>query len=178
MRNTIAVLIAAALSFQAMATTGATTQSQIKVSWQAPEKFTDIRPSSESKKRYQQKVITAFDKMWGKFAEDLPAGYHLNIVMTDIDLAGDVNPMYRANHTDIRVIKDIYMPRVKLDYVLTGPQQQEIARASEVKIYDMGFMNASAIGAINSEFHYEHEMLKKWFKKEILTKVAATAAPQ
>lgn len=178
MRNTIAVLIAAALSFQVMATTGAATQSQIKVSWQTPEKFTDIRPSSESKKRYQQKVITAFDNMWIKFAEDLPAGYQLSVVMTDVDLAGDVNPMYRANHTDIRVIKDIYMPRVKLDYVLTGPQQQEIARASDVKIQDMGFMNSSAIGAMNREFHYEHEMLKKWFKKEILSKVPATAAQQ
>lgn len=178
MRNTIVVLIAAALSFQAMATTGATTQSQITVSWQAPEKFTDIRPASESKKRYQQKVISAFDKMWAKFAEDLPPGYQLSVVMTDVDLAGDVNPMYRANHTDIRVIKDIYMPRVKLDYVLTGPQQQEIARASEVKIYDMAFMNSSAIGTLDREFQYEHKMLKKWFTKEILSKVPATVAAQ
>lgn len=175
MRNTIAVLIAAALSFQAMATTGVTTQSQIKVSWQTPEKFTDIRPSSESKKRYQQKVLTAFDNMWSKFAEDLPTGYQLSIVMTDVDLAGDVNPMYRANHSDIRVIKDIYIPRVKLDYVLTGPQQQEIARGTDVKIQDMGFMNSSTIGSINREFHYEHEMLKKWFKKEILSKVPVAA---
>jgi hypothetical protein len=174
MRNTIAVLIVAALSLNAMAATeNAATQNPIKVSWQAPEKFTDIRPASESKKRFQEKVMTAFDKMWADFATDLPEGYQIEIVMTDVDLAGDVNPMYRANHVDIRVIKDIYMPRVKLNYVLTGPQQQEIARATDVKIQDMGFMNSSAIGALNREFHYEHEMLKKWFKKTILSQIPA-----
>lgn len=178
MRTTIAVLIAAALSFNAMAATEkAATQSRIKVSWQAPEKFTDIRPASESKKRFQEKVIAAFDKMWAEFAEDLPAGYQLDIVMTDIDLAGDVNPMYRANHVDIRVIKEIYMPRVKLNYVLTGPQQQIIASATDVKIHDMGFMSSSTIGALNREFHYEQTMLEKWFKKHILSQVTGPAAP-
>lgn len=176
MRNTIAVLIVAALSLNAMAATeNAATQSQIKVSWQAPEKFSDIRPASDTKKRFQEKVIRAFDKMWGEFAQDLPAGYQLNIVMTDLDLAGDVNPMYRANHTDIRVIKDIYIPRVKLDFVLTGPMQQEIAKGTDVKIQDMGFMNHAAMNTMSREFHYEHEMLKKWFKKTILSQIPAQA---
>lgn len=171
MRNIMTLIVFAASSLFAHAATEPTESHPVKIEWQQPEKFTDIRPATESKKRYQERVINAFNKIWLDISKDLPAGYQLSITMKDLDLAGDVNPMYRMNQTDVRVVKDIYFPRVKLDYVLTGPQQQEIARGTDVKIQDMSFMSSTGISSMNREFHYEHTMLKRWFEKEIQPKL-------
>lgn len=166
MRNLLITFTTALLfSVNAFASTGA---AEIKVSWQTPEKFTDIRPGSGTKKAYQKKVITAFDKIWADFAGKLPAGYSLEILVTDLDLAGDVEPLFNINgaarsSNDIRVVKDIYFPRMTLDYVLYDSAKTEVGRATAVKIKDMGFMQSGNIGLKNREFAYEQRMLEKWF---------------
>lgn len=172
------VLCAVALSFQVHAATTEKTEttSAVKVNWLNPEKFSDIRPTNGTRKGYQERVIKAFDKILGELAEKLPAGYTLEISVKDLDLAGDVNPMYRMDNTDIRVIKDIYFPRMKFDYVLFDQNRQQIQKESDVKIKDMGFMTSSNIGYQNREFAYEHEMLKKWFNKVIMPQTVAVSA--
>ncbi|OBP16161.1 hypothetical protein A5320_01710 [Rheinheimera sp. SA_1] len=164
------VLCATVLSFQVHAATTekAATTSAVKMTWLNPEKFSDIRPANGSRKAYQERVMKAFDKILGDLAEKLPPGYSMEISVKDIDLAGDVNPMYRIDNTDIRVIKDIYFPRIKLDYVLFDQNKQPIRQESDVKIKDMGFMTSNHIGYQSREFAYEHEMLKKWFNKVIV----------
>lgn len=174
------MLCAAVLSFQVNAATveKAETTSAVKVNWLNPEKFSDIRPATGTRKVYQERVMKAFDKIFGELTEKLPAGYSLDISVKDLDLAGDVNPMYRIDNTDIRVIKDIYFPRMKIDYVLFDQNKQPIRQESDVKIKDMGFMTSSHIGYQNREFVYEHEMLKKWFNKVIMPQTVAGTATQ
>lgn len=142
----------------------------IKVNWQHPEKYSDIRPSSGTKKSYQKRVIAAFDKIWADFAEKLPVGHTLQVTVKDLDLAGDVNPMYRIDHSDIRVIKEIYFPRMTFDYQLLDSTGQVVAAEQDVKVKDMGFMNSSPIGLGNTEFIYEKQMLKNWFQKHLTPK--------
>ena len=172
----LTMLMLAFFAFQLQATTNqlqATTKetsSQVKISWQNPEKYADIRPANESKKSYQAQVINSFDKIWTKLAEKLPAGYYLELTITDLDLAGDVNPMYRLANNDVRVIKDIYFPRMQLNYILYNADKQIVGQANDVKIKDMGFMTSGSATFTSREFAYESEMIKKWFNKEILTK--------
>lgn len=147
-------------------------EATVKVNWQNPEKYSDIRPSSGTKKAYQKRVITAFDKIWADFAKKLPAGYNLIVTVKDLDLAGDVNPMYRIDHSDIRVVKDIYFPRMTIDYQLLDSQGQVLAAEQDVKIKDMGFMNSAPIGLGSSEFVYEKQMLKDWFQKTLTPKIS------
>lgn len=171
MRNLLIVFTTTLLlSVSAFASTG---NAEIKVSWQNPEKFTDIRPGSGTKKAYQKRVITAFDKIWADLAAKLPAGYSLEVVVTDLDLAGDVEPLFHINGaasgaSDIRVVKDIYFPKMTLDYVLYDQTKTEVGRASGVKIKDMGFMQSGNIGLKNREFAYEQLMLEKWFDKVLI----------
>lgn len=172
------MLCATALSIQVHAATAekAETTSAVKVTWLNPEKFSDIRPATGTRKVYQERVMKAFDKILGELTEKLPAGYSMEINVKDLDLAGDVNPMYRLDNTDIRVIKDIYFPRMKFDYVLFDQNKQPIQQESDVKIKDMGFMTSSHIGYQSREFAYEREMLKKWFNKVIVPQTVAASA--
>jgi hypothetical protein len=164
-------LILALFTLTAQASTPTT--AEVKVAWQHPEKYTDIRPSNGTKAAYQKQVIKAFDKIWADFASKLPAGYRLEVTVKDLDLAGDVNPMFRIDHNDIRVIKDIYFPRMNFDYVLFDANKQQIAAGQDEKIKDMGFMMSTPSGFNQREFAYEAEMLKKWFKKTISPKLPA-----
>ena len=172
------ILCAATLSFHVNAATveKAEGSSAVKVNWLNPEKFSDIRPATGTRKVYQERVMKAFDKIIGELAEKLPAGYSMEINVKDLDLAGDVNPMYRLENTDIRVIKEIYFPRMKFDYVLFDQNKQPIQQESDVKIKDMGFMTSSHIGYQSREFAYEREMLKKWFNKVIVPQTVAASA--
>jgi len=172
------VCLVSSWTLQANATTAepAEAGSVVKVNWLHPEKFSDIRPATGTRKAYQERVIKAFDKILGDITEKLPAGYSMEFNVKDLDLAGDVNPMYRLNNTDVRVIKDIYFPRMTFDYVLFDQNKQPVQQGTDVKIKDMGFMTSSHIGYQNREFAYEHEMLKKWFNKVIVPKTVAGSA--
>jgi hypothetical protein len=168
MKSFTMALLVLLFAGQAAAETAAT---QVKVSWQNPDKYTDIRPSSGTKKAYQQRVINAFDKIWAGFAEKLPAGHTLQINVKDLDLAGDVNPMYRIDHNDIRVIKEIYFPRMTFDYQLSDATGKIVAAEQDVKIKDMNFMSSSNIGIGNTEFVYERQMIKSWLQRDLLPKL-------
>jgi hypothetical protein len=171
--NKIKILLLAVFAFQLQAATN--DSRNVKVSWQNPEKFSDIRPSNGSKKAYQKQVIESFDKILGDLGEKLPDGYRLELTITDLDLAGDVNPLYRMGNNDVRVVKDIYFPKMQLNYVLLDPSNQVVDKANDVKIKDMGFMMASGSTIHSRQFSYETEMLEKWFKKDILPKTAAAS---
>lgn len=152
-----------------------TPESTIKVEWVQPEKYTDIRPSNESKAMYRKHVIESFDKFWTKLSEKLPQGYKLALTIKDVDLAGDVNPLYRVDNRDIRVIKDMYFPKITLDYQLQDAAGAVVASEQNVKIKDMNFMSSVGLRFSSQEFGHEKNMLEKWFTKTILAKTSAGA---
>lgn len=172
MRTLLPVMLGVMLSANAFATEQ---EAAVKVNWQHPEKYSDIRPSSGSKKAFQKRVISGFDKIWADFAEKLPAGHRLIVTVKDLDLAGDVNPMYRIDHSDIRVVKEIYFPRMTFDYQLLDRAGQIVAAEQDVKIKDIGFMNSTPVGMGSTEFAYEKQMLKQWFQKTLLPKFSQPA---
>lgn len=150
-------------------------ESAIKVEWFQPEKYTDIRPSNESKAMYRKHVIESFDKFWAKLSEKLPQGYQLALTIKDVDLAGDVNPLYRVDNRDIRVIKDMYFPKITLDYQLQDATGAVVASEQNVKIKDMNFMSSVGLRFSSQEFGHEKNMLEKWFTKTVLAKTPASA---
>lgn len=161
------------LAISSFAWAAQTSESAIKVEWLHPEKYTDIRPSNESKAMYRKHVIESFDKFWSKLSEKLPAGYQLVLTIKDVDLAGDVNPLYRVDNRDIRVIKDMYFPRITLDYQLMDAGGTILDAAQEVKIKDMNFMSSVGLRYSSQEFGHEKNMLEKWFSKTIIPKTSA-----
>lgn len=163
------------LALSSFTVTAQTSESAVKLEWFQPEKYTDIRPSNESKATYRKHVIETFEKFWAKLSEKLPSGYQLTLTIKDIDLAGDVNPLYRVDNRDIRVIKDMYFPKITLDYQLKDASGTVIDSAQDVKIKDMNFMSSVGLRYSSQEFGHEKNMLDKWFTKTILPKTTAVA---
>ena len=142
---------------------------EAKVNWQEPEKYTDIRPSNESRDNFKERVFKEFNAMFSTMAKKLPDGYQMEITVTDLDLAGDVNGMYSQLGRDIRVVKELYWPRMSFSYILKNDKNEVIGSAKE-EVKDMNFMMSTGMHSNVSSFDYEEKMLNDWFNAQQKTK--------
>lgn len=138
---------------------------EAKVTWQEPEKFTDIRPGNETREGFQDRVFKEFALMFSDLAKKLPDGYQLDITVTDLDLAGEVNAAHAMRARDIRIIKELYWPRITFSYTLKDASNVLVASGKE-ELKDMNFMSRVGIQTGNSSFNYEETMIRDWFNKQ------------
>ena len=136
------------------------------VTFENPEKFTDVKDSisgTDKGRDYYLKLIRTTVEEQAKAL--LPAGQKLAITFTDIDLAGDYLPSMAANQ-DIRVIKDIYMPRMKFTYAITDATGAVVKEGKE-NLSDMTFMQNLNIAGRNDPLFYDLTMLRDWLRKTL-----------
>lgn len=162
MRNTLLAISLLAFGGFAVAATPV-----ITVDFHEPEKFTDIRPGNETRSRFEQRVQDAVTAIFNELAHRLPEGYHWQIKVTDIDLAGEVDYFAGNAGQAIRVIRDVHSPAIQFEQSLRDPHGEELA-SGEVKLRDMGFMNRPGRMGHRPEFEYERVMLTDWFNKNVL----------
>jgi hypothetical protein len=118
--------------YLALLTAGALTSpvyaGEVSITWQTPEKYTDIRPSSETREAFQERVTKELGQVFYRSGKKLPDDVKWEITVTDVDLAGDVHPMMRGTANDIRVIREIYWPRMSLSYRMTDGKERDSRR--------------------------------------------------
>lgn len=150
-------------SSQVLATT------QVEVQWQNPEKYRDVRPASESRKRFRESTFKKLDAYLQELSSKLPDGSKLLMTVTDLDLAGQVWPasftVLGHGSSDIRVIKEVDIPRMSFNYQLMS-SSGEILQGADVDLKDMSFMNRASRRFRSDTLGYEKSMLKRWFDKE------------
>jgi hypothetical protein len=138
----------------------------VEVVYDHPEKFTDVRDGDPGTDRgrdeYLRQLKENIEANAGKY---IPAGQHLLLHITDVKMAGDFEPWRGPSFSDVRVIRDIYPPRVKLEFKLVDANDKTI-KESKREITDMDFLEE-----INSYFpddtlRYEKQLLDDWFRNE------------
>ncbi|MBU2925055.1 DUF3016 domain-containing protein [Colwellia sp. 1_MG-2023] len=130
-----------------------------EVTWTNYEKYRDIRPSNGSRKHFRESTFYNLEKHIAKLAEKLPEGQVLKIDVTDVDLAGDT---MAGGIDQIRIVKDIYFPRINFSYQLVSTDGNVIESA-EVILKDMSFLMGSRLRYRNESLGYEKNMLDEWF---------------
>ncbi|MBU3021043.1 DUF3016 domain-containing protein [Aestuariibacter sp. A3R04] len=142
----------------------------VEVTWENPEKYTDVRPSNESRVKFKERTFKALEAYLGKLAEKLPADEKLTINVTNLDLAGQVWPSSfvfgNATGADVRIIKRVDIPRMTFSYTLTDASGKA-RKSAEVKLKDMGFIDNPRRIAQNDFLDYEKVMLRDWFREEM-----------
>lgn len=141
-------------------------KSNLNFEFVEPDRFTDIRPSNQSRSKYRDHVFESMQMYFAEFADSLPAGQTLIINITDIDLAGDTrSPRVPIGSTmfDVRVMEDIYFPRIEFSYMLKDEAGVEI-QSGEANVKDMSYLSrASFVRSNRDAFPYERHMLEEWF---------------
>ena len=134
---------------------------EVKVTWQDPDEYTDIREGfSYTRSGFRKHVFTVFEKFLADRAALLPEGQKLNMTVTDLDLAGET----RFNFDEIRIIKREYIPRMKFSYQLLDKSGKELASGEE-SLKNMGMSHTYLTKPSEDQFKYEFDMLNSWFKK-------------
>lgn len=135
---------------------------RVNVSWADPASFSehscDFAPGGRD---------TGWVRDLAQYTRDqalkrLPVGAHLDVRFSDIDRAGECLPTMRAEQ--IRIIRDMYPPRITLHYRLSGTG---IAAAdADAKLTDFAFMmNGAGLPGNTDPLRYEKRVIDDWLRK-------------
>lgn len=141
-----------------------------------PEKFTDIRPSNQSRAHFTKQVLTQFSEYFDEIAQKLPDGQVLDVKVTDIDLAGDTrSPRFSLSSmlSEVRVVEHIFFPRLEFEYEVKD-KNGEVLQAQAVSIKDMNFMNRNLISHNRNRFPYEKRLLDDWYRDTFVQSAKVT----
>ncbi len=171
----IAMLIAAACLLSACATVprdlpgpGALPgNGPVAVRWENPAAFTELRQRPAGAPIDDYTWIPALaEHLRSSAANRIAEGQKLDIAVLDIDLAGDFEP-WRSLHQDVRIVRDIYPPRMRLRFTLSDAQGKVLSEG-ERKLTDLGFLQGS--GLLDTDpLRYEKRMIDDWTRREFQT---------
>ncbi|MCE7031144.1 DUF3016 domain-containing protein [Lysobacter sp. GX 14042] len=139
----------------------------VSVSWSDPAGFSEITRGRDR-----------IDTLRGTWVRDLAAhlrdsaagrlgpGEQLEVELLDVDRAGDYEPWRGPNADDIRILRDIYPPRITLRFRHLGAQGQVLAEG-ERRLSDSGFMSRTPAFRNNDPLRYEKQLLDDWLGREL-----------
>lgn len=130
---------------------------KVEVTWTNPEKYVDIKDSFNGYQTTKEDAFYNIEKVLNKLAKKLPDGYLLKLDVTDLDLAGETHSQ------NIRVVRDMFPPRIKFSYELLDGGDNILLKKSE-NIRDTSFMQHVSLMNRNSAFGFEKQLIEDWFK--------------
>jgi len=139
----------------------------ITVTFQNPDKFTDARSAFGSGTDHGYLDILS-NEVKQTAALFVPPDQKLVVTVTDVDLAGDFQPN-RVTLTDVRIIKEIYRPRITLTFKLTGADGK-VLKEGDRTLTDSFFMNNINTIQRDEPLFYDREMIEDWVRDEFKTK--------
>ena len=132
-----------------------------------PEKFTDVKENGLSDSEKDRNAILG--ELRAHIIKEanrlLAPGQQLKITVTDVDLAGEFEPWRGGSMADIRIVKEIYAPDIKLAFQLLAADGTVIKQGDR-HLRDMGFMMTLSINQ-NDPRRYEKELLDNWLRQEL-----------
>ncbi|WP_199271338.1 DUF3016 domain-containing protein [Paraglaciecola sp. L1A13] len=160
-----------------MMSTPAYSQAKVEVTWQNPDKYTDVRPSNESRTRFKERTFKVLEEYLVELAEVLPDDQTLKITVTNLDLAGQVWPAsfvgLGQSASDVRLIKRIDIPRIAFNYELLN-SNGEIFKQGEQNLKDMSFQDRHNPFFSSENLRYEKNMLRMWFEDQFRQEIEAS----
>jgi len=144
---------------------------KIQVNFTKPEKFTDVRDGfTSSQKGEESNLLQIRDYVEQQAGRFVPDGYRLAVTITNVDLAGDFEPWHQLGSNDVRIVKDIYPPRIDLTYTLTDASGKVVSEGKR-ELRDLAFMMKLSIRR-DDPFRHEKELLDDWLRRDIKSSLA------
>jgi hypothetical protein len=166
-RIVLPALLAALALLGAPTMVTAAAPTNVTVTYDHPEKFTEtqkvrsLAPQLDDDS-YLKTLKSYIEEHAGKM---LPPGEHLDIVVTDIDRAGNFEPWRPYPLRDVRIVKDIYPPRIDLHFQLLDADGKVLSEGTR-KLRDPGFLyDGLALPGNTDSLRYEKGLIDRWLRK-------------
>lgn len=162
MKNVISGVLAISVYVMSSAVSWADEMSPVQIKWNNPQDYRDIRAAQESQSRYQQRLFKSLESYFQKhMVKLLDSGQSLEVIVHDVDLAGDVTPMMSMAHGDIRVVRTLYPPSMDIEFKLHDQQGKLLAQKRET-IRDLGFMHTFVSRHRDDALAYDKALIQDW----------------
>ena len=145
----------------------AAAQADVKVNFVSPEKFSDIKDSNGFKQMSVLKDIEAH--LVEQAGKRLP-GRDVRIDVTDVDLAGEIEPFGRRVEW-LRVMRTVTLPSIAFNYEVS--EGGKVVQQGEVRLRDMNYQDGFNVYSSGDPLRYEKRMIDRWFKDQFSPAVAA-----
>lgn len=145
-------------------------QADVQVNFVRPESFSDTKDNNgfrqpEVLKDLQAHLVSQFEKR-------LP-GRDVRIDVTDVDLAGEVEPFVWRGQW-LRVMRSVTSPSIELSYqVLDGGK---VVQEGKTRLRDMNYQDGFNAYSSGDTLRYEKRMIDRWIQREFATQVASAPA--
>ena len=175
MSRRIARTLAAAAVVVAAGELAAAAAADLTVVFVDPEHFTDAAYAHPNGTEEERAVVMRdVERHLATLAErGLGAGDALRIEVLDIDLAGWFGPFTWRTGIDLRVLRDITWPRIKLRYTLS--RGDRVLASGEQHLSDLNYLMTVNRYSGSDRLRYEKAMLDDWFVRRIVSAAAAPA---
>ncbi|MDR0902888.1 MAG: DUF3016 domain-containing protein [Opitutaceae bacterium] len=141
----------------------------VTVTFERPENFTDVKDSFSG----------SLDKVRDGYLEDLARhlkenasrllgdGQKLAVTITDVDMAGDFEPGHGPAAMDIRIVRQIYPPRINLSFKVTDAAGATVREGAR-QLRNLDFMMDPAAAMRTSDtLRHEKALLDNWINSDL-----------
>ncbi|OOG50948.1 DUF3016 domain-containing protein [Rhodanobacter sp. C01] len=158
------LLCAACMTLAFVMAQAATPPDNVEVRYKDPQHFTEVMRSSGPHLIDTSAYLKPLkDYIAQRASRILAPGQRLDIEVTDVARAGEYEPWRGPRFDDVRIIKDIYPPRIDLDFTLYGADGKVLSEGSR-KLRNPAFLNQ--ISASDQDpLRYEKSLIDDWLRK-------------
>lgn len=147
----------------------------VDVRWTDPAQFTDIRYSGNRFEAARGNwVMQLAEHLQERALKELPAGERLEVEITDIRRAGAYEPWAGPSMQNVRIMRDVYTPRIELTFQRLAPDGTVLAEG-ERKLVDGAYLMRSSPLGNSDPLRYEKTMIDRWLRNELAEPVATAA---
>jgi hypothetical protein len=148
--------------------------SRVHIDWTNLADFSEAKQSTGSGfgREAPEQWLSKLARHLGARAERaLPSDNTLRVTFTDVQRAGMYEPWRGPQWDDVRVIKDLYPPRIDLTFTLTDASGAIVDEGSR-QLRDPAFLQRGLLNE-NDPLRFEKRMLDDWVRDEFSSSNAA-----
>lgn len=142
-------------------------QGPVAVAWQDPAGFSEPTWGAMPVDRGSW-IRPLAEHLRERAAALLPPGHRFEVELLDVNRAGEFEPGRAAGANDIRVIRDIYPPRIHLRFRHLDGAGAVLADG-ERRLIDLAFLQQSPVGG-SDPLRYEKRLLDDWLRRELASR--------
>ena len=141
-------------------------QGPVQVAWNDPATFREItygRDRVDTRRGVWIEQLAVYLRTQAE--RRLPAGEQLQVTLLDVDRAGEYEPWQGPDYDDVRMMRDIYPPRITLEFRRLDATGQVIDEGRR-QLTDMAYLSRPGSGRDNDPLLYEKRVLDDWLRRE------------
>jgi hypothetical protein len=139
--------------------------SRVEVIFVQPEKFTDLKDeymdSGRAREHYMAEIQGQVEQLARRYVAE---GQHLEVKFIDVDLAGDFEPWHGLDFDHVRIMREIYPPRMEIEFRLTDAGGKVISEGKR-KLRSLGYL-MTTVSPTWDPLRYDKDLLREWMGRE------------